>query len=115
MTLDFSGIHRSPICEPPPPPPPLSAHITGPSLISSKGTYTWSAFRSGGTGYYTYLWRMRDVGGSWYNLGTTQNQNHTVYSGDPDFDLELRVVSGTETMYDTLRVTNCIGVPGCQY
>ena len=31
-----------------------------------------------------------------------------VYGGDDDFDLELRVISGMQTKYDTLRVVNCI-------
>lgn len=38
-----------------------------------------------------------------------------VYGSDSDFDLELRVVSGGQTKYDTVRVVNCInGGPDCR-
>jgi hypothetical protein len=113
VSLDFRGLSRDPICAPPPPPPPLTAYVSGPSVVFVKGAYTWSAVPDGGTGGYTYRWRMRPVGGSWTTLGTGQNQNAGVYGGDPDFDLELRVEAGSETVFDTLRVVNCIGGAAC--
>lgn len=86
----------------------LLAHVSGPSYILSKGSYTWTASRSGGIGTYAYRWRQRFVGGSWSVVGSGASVNLMVYGGDDDFDLELRVISGMQTKYDTLRVVNCI-------
>ncbi len=86
----------------------LLTYVSGPGYIFTKGSYTWNASRSGGTGTYSYRWRQRFVGGSWSVVGSGSSVNLMVYGGDDDFDLELRVTSGMQTKYDTLRVVNCI-------
>jgi hypothetical protein len=87
----------------------LLTHVTGPGYIFSKGSYTWNASRSGGIGTYSYRWRRRFVGGSWSVVGANSpSVSLMVYGSDSDFDLELRVISGAQTKYDTLRVVNCI-------
>jgi hypothetical protein len=90
----------------------LFAQVSGPSYTYTKGSYSWNASRSGGIGTYTYQWRQRFVGGSWLVVGSGSSVNLMVYGGDDDFDLELRVISGGQTKYDTLRVVNCIGGGG---
>jgi hypothetical protein len=93
-------------------PPPLTTGISGPSVISTKGTYTWTAGPSGGTGSYTYQWYKRPDGGSNTTLGTSQSQSTTVYSGDPNFWMLVTVVSGSASVNDSVHVTNCIGQGG---
>jgi subtilisin family serine protease len=90
----------------------LAAQISGPDVILSKGSHTWTASPWGGIGSYSYRWRRRYVGGSWSTVGTGVSVNLTVYGGDDDFDLELRAISGGQTKYETLRVVNCIGGGG---
>ena len=95
----------------------LLASVSGPAFIWSKGSYSWTASASGGIGSYSdHRWRQRFVGGAWSVVGTGASVNISVYGGDADFDLELRVVSGGQTKYDTLRVVNCIkgGGPDCR-
>jgi hypothetical protein len=87
----------------------LLAHVTGPQCIFRKGFYTWTASRSRGIEGYSYRWRQRYVGGSWSIVGSNSaSVSLMVYGSDSDFDLELRVISGAQTKYDTLRVVNCI-------
>lgn len=97
-----------------PPPPPLSATISGPSIITTKGTYTWTASPSGGTPPYSYQWAVRYVGGSRYSEGTQPSQSLTVYSGGSDFWM-IVAVTGGGSVTDSMYVTNCIGVPGGCY
>jgi subtilisin family serine protease len=91
----------------------LHAYVTGEEYIFSKGSYTWTASPSGGIQSYSYRWRKRSVGGHGLSSAGVQSVNQVVYGGDSDFDLELRVISGGQTTYSTVRVVNCIGVPNC--
>jgi hypothetical protein len=94
---------------PSPPPPPLSADISGPDYIDTKGTYTWTGNRSGGGGGYTYEWQVTCLStGTTYVLGTAQNQSLTVYSGDGQFEMSLRVTSNGSSVLPTLTIQECI-------
>jgi hypothetical protein len=94
----------------------LLAHVTGPQYILRKGSYIWTASRSGGIGSFSYRWRRRFVGGSRSIVGSNSpSVSLMVYGSDSDFDLELRVISGGQTRYDTVRVVNCLnGGPDCR-
>lgn len=94
---------------PPPPPPPLAVSISGPSLISAKGTYTWTANASGGTGSYGYQWSVDYASGSHLTLGTASSQNVTVHQDDGNFTMHVTVTSGTDQASASEYVTNCIG------
>jgi len=94
---------------PAPPPPPLSANISGPDYIDTKGTYTWTANGSGGSGGYTYEWQVTYLStGTTYVLGSAQSQSLTVYSGDGQFEMSLRVTSNGSSVLPTLTVQECI-------
>lgn len=95
---------------PPPPPPPLTASVDGPSVITQKGTYTWTAERSGGSGGYTYQWHIEYLNrNETQTLGTAQTQSLTIYSGDGEFEMSVKVTSGgTNNVVATLRVQECI-------
>lgn len=94
---------------PPPPPPPLSVSISGARIIRTKGTYTWSANASGGTGGYGYQWVLRYDGGSDQTEGSSQSQQLTVYGGDPNFWWIVTVTSGSAQARDSTYVWDCIG------
>lgn len=101
---------------PPPPEPALTASIDGPSIITTKANYTWTAVRSGGPGAYTYQWEITYLNGGYnYTHGTSQSQSLMVYPGDGEFDLSVRVTSGgSTTVVAILHVRECIVTP-CQY
>src|SRR5436190_8638317 len=102
---------------PPPPPPPapsLAAYIAGPSSITAKGTYTWEAMPSGGSGGYTYAWPLHyPATGSLQTLGTAKTQTKTVYADDDAFELRVTVTSGSGSTSATLSVRECIGTTSC--
>lgn len=91
----------------PPPPPPLTTGISGPSVITTKGTYTWTALPSGGTGSYTYQWWEQDDGGGRSTLGTSVSQSKTVYAGS-NFWMIVQVHSGSAQVSDSVYVTDCV-------
>lgn len=89
---------------------PIDAEVAGPTLIMTKGTYTWEAMPSGGNGTYTYEWKMRYVDtGQELTLGTQKTQQATVFAGDGDFDLIVTVTSASRPATLTQRVIECIG------
>jgi subtilisin family serine protease len=91
-----------------PPPPPLTVSITGPSQITHKGTYTWTASADGGTGGYTYQWSVDYDSGPHYQLGTASSQPLTVYGDDGNFTMSVTVTSGGSQASDSQYVYNCI-------
>lgn len=100
----------------PPPPPLLSASISGPSAITAKGTYTWSANPSGGTGVYSYQWSVYfHSSGTTQQLGTAQSQQRFVQPGDGTFDMRVTVTSGSQSLPVSQTVVECIGQPGGCY
>lgn len=90
---------------------PISVSISGPTFITQKGTYTWTA--NGTPAYpYTYQWQIND-GSGWTNLGTTANQTHTVSIGSGPFDLQVTIsyggwVNSATTHVDTCWTPNCL-------
>jgi len=83
------------------PPGPLSVTISGPSALGWKERGTWTANPSGGSGSYAYEWRKRYNGtGSWSGVeGTSQQYSRTML--DTDFELQVKVTSGGQSVYDT--------------
>lgn len=47
----------------------VAMSITGPSWVTTAGTYTWTASASGGAGSYTYRWERENSLGGWYTVG----------------------------------------------
>jgi subtilisin family serine protease len=94
----------------PPPPPPISASITGPTIITRKGTYSWSASLTGGTPE-VYQWSIRYDSGLQYGLGSGQSQAVTVFGGDGNFAIRVVIYSGGHSATASRYVTNCIGFP----
>ncbi len=82
-------------------PAPLAVTITGPTSLGYKQSGTWTANASGGTGSYTYEWRFRYNGtGPWSSVvGTSQTYTRTML--DTDFELQVKVTSGGQSVYDT--------------
>jgi|AntRauTorcE11898_2_1112593.scaffolds.fasta_scaffold05897_1 hypothetical protein len=70
--------------------PPPSVYISGPSKGNNSGTYTWTAYGSGGQTPYTYLWKY-SLDGTNYNgtFGTGQSVNGQL---PLDNDLYLKVI-----------------------
>jgi len=91
---------------------PLAVTLTGPTGITQKGTYTWTAAPSGSTRPYNYQWSIFYYNsGLTQTLGTFQQQQVTVRQEDGDFDLRVIVVSSSgETRGDTVHVANCISL-----
>lgn len=96
----------------PPPPPPLNVSISGPNTISRKGTYSWTASASGGSGGYTYSWSVDYDFGRHVPLGTAATQSLTVYQDDGNFTMAVTVTSGTAHAAASEYVYNCIGAGG---
>lgn len=110
--VQVSGVGIVP--PPPPPPPPLVASIDGPTFITTKGSYTWTATRSGGSGGYTYQWQITYLNtGTTYTLGTAQAQSLVVYAGDGAFEMSVRVTSGgTNSVLAAMQVEEDIASGG---
>jgi subtilisin family serine protease len=82
------------------------ANITGPTSITTAGTYTWYANASGGNGTYTYNWEYREGTGAWTAVGCgCASYSRTVSAGNPSFELRVTVTSNGLTGSDTHPVT----------
>lgn len=91
---------------------PLTVQISGPRMVSLKGTYIWEAKSSGAGAADTYQWEMRvPASGTRYALGTQRTQTKTVYANDDRFELTVTVTSAMRNATVTLVVTECID--GC--
>ncbi|HEX2204353.1 MAG TPA: S8 family serine peptidase, partial [Longimicrobium sp.] len=91
--------------------PPVTVTMTGPSLVSTQGSYTWTANPSGGAGSYAYRWYESWDGVNYYDTGvTTKSYSGWVYAGD-QFWLRVVVTSGAQQGSATKRVTGPSG--GC--
>ncbi len=98
------------------PPPPFSVSISGPTVITQKRTYTWTANASGGSGGYSYQWSVYyQSSGQTIQLGTGQTQSRLVQPGDGIFEMRVTVTSGSSSANAVLQVQECIGVPGGCY
>jgi subtilisin family serine protease len=97
--------------QPPPPPPPLSAYISGPSQVTQKGTYTFEAFPSGGSGSYSYQWHITWVASGYsYAAGTQKTQSLVISPWDGEVVLTVIVTSGSQSYTTTHRVNGEIEV-----
>ena len=50
---------------------PVGGTISGPTDITSEGTYSWQVTATGGLGDYTCSWHKRTGNGSWRGIGDT--------------------------------------------
>ena len=99
---------------------PVSASIQGPSnaycveggascTISSEGSYTWTGNASGGSGTYTYEWRIFFYDHQyWSGTMTGQTMTMDVSAPDGDFEVHLTVKSGTQATSTSQLVCNFI-------
>ncbi len=98
------------------PPPAFSASISGPSVITTAGYYTWSASQANGVAPYTYQWEIAyDQFGSnnFGVLGTGSSVTFRV-EGDGDFTLRLTERSADgQTAVALHRVTDATGGSTC--
>lgn len=86
-----------------PAPQLLAAYITGPEFLGYKERGTWTAVASNGNGTYTYEWRYRWPGGAWSSVvSTTSTYSRAML--DSDFELQAKVMSGSEVTNATLYV-----------
>ena len=90
---------------------PVTVSISGPTYITSTGSYTWSAGPVPYPGSYTYQWSYRSSGGSWTNLGTAGTQSRSISSTTPDFDLKVVVTSASGSASSTISVDNAAWNP----
>lgn len=94
---------------------PFTAGISGPSTITSAGTYTWSAAGSGASAPYTYSWAYRNQGsGNWITLSSGATTSRTVSSSTQNFTIRVTASSPTwqGTAVRTMNVASEIG-GGC--
>jgi subtilisin family serine protease len=80
---------------------PVSTIITGPSSVSTAGTYTWDSNPAGGDGSYITCWEYRVAGGTWQIVGSSRYYSRPVSTSDPDFELRVAVTSLGVTVADT--------------
>jgi len=99
---------------PPPPPPTLTVQLSGPTTINAKGSYSWTATPSGGTGAYSYQWSVTYDSGPQYQLGSSATQSLTVFGDDGDFTIAVTVTSGAQQVSSSQHVRNCINAGSCQ-
>ena len=92
---------------------PLGASITGPSSISSPGTYTWDSNPRGGSGSYSYVWRYRPINSfTWTQVGSGRTYSRTISQSQINFWLQVTVTSmWRSTMSPVFVVQN--DMPGC--
>lgn len=76
----------------PPTPPPLSITISGPSVIATPGTQTWTANPSGGAPPYAFQWLYKPEGGQFQVLPGETAITYTRDVGYDDVNFGLKVV-----------------------
>lgn len=93
--------------------PPMYVDIDGPSLVSSSGTYQWSADVTGGAGGYSYEWSYRTdhytdictVQTEWQSAGTGSSMQ--LYVDVPGYTPQIRLEvtsSGGQWQFDSKHV-----------
>jgi hypothetical protein len=88
--------------------PYFSVALSGPDLVGSEGTYTWEALPTGGTGTYTYQWRVLWAFGNpaTITLGTGKTQSMYVGPDTPAFTIVADVTSGDDRLSAETYVCN---------
>ncbi|HEX8904030.1 MAG TPA: hypothetical protein VF771_04270 [Longimicrobiaceae bacterium] len=61
-------------------PPQLTVTVAGPDNISVAGTYTWTAYPSGGVPGYSYVWEKSTDGGSTWTLLLSSRYTYPIYT-----------------------------------
>ncbi|HEU4884605.1 MAG TPA: S8 family serine peptidase [Longimicrobium sp.] len=89
-----------------------TANISGPTSITTAGTYTWYANAAGGNGIYTYNWEYRVGTGAWSSVGTGSSYSRAVSAGNSSFELRVTVTSNGLPGSDTHLVTVNISTGG---
>ncbi len=87
----------------------ISAYVDGPYELYSRGPHTWEAFPSGGNGTFTYQWDVKwdlDPNGTWISTGTDKTTGFPVEDYMGDFELRVKVTSGSEVAYAYWYVNN---------
>lgn len=93
---------------------PVRVSISGPTFISTAGTYTWTASPAGGAGGYTFQWSYRNAGsGTWTGLGSGQTQSRFISASTPNFTIRVVVTSAGRTASATQSVVNEMNSGGC--
>lgn len=93
--------------------PPPSVYISGPTKGDNSGTYTWTAYGSGGQTPYTYLWKY-SLDGMNYN-GTFGTGQSVTAQLPLDNDLYLKVImtdKNQQQAIDYFITLNMSGHPG---
>lgn len=82
-------------------PNPPAVYISGPTILQWKTQGTWTANASGGNGTFAYEWRYRDNGiGAWSSVVGT-SQQYTRQMPPNDIELQVKVTSNGQIVYDT--------------
>ena len=91
---------------------PLTATLTGPTSITTAGTYTWAATPSGGDGVYFYSWAYQNWGQStWIGVSGGATVSRTISASTSRFRWRLTVFSSNRTVVQYLDVSVDLG--GC--
>lgn len=85
----------------------VSGTISGPTEITSEGTYSWQVAAAGGRGSYTYSWHKRTGNGSWRSIGSTSQISLWVAEGSSSFELRATVGSHGRMRWVTREVSVC--------
>jgi len=86
-------------------PPLLSVTVSGPDYITSAGTYSWTAYPTGGTSPYSYVWEKSTDGGyTWSTLLSTQ-YTYPIYSQTAT----MTIACGAGTLRYRAKVTSSDG------
>ena len=92
---------------------PIAATISGPSTITSTGTYAWAANPTGGSGTYSYAWHYQNYGvAAWNYLGAGSTISRSIGSSTPTFKLRVTVSTAGRSAPFYLQVTVSAG-GGC--
>lgn len=96
----------------PQPPPPLTAYISGIDFVSQKGTYTFEAMPSGGSGSYSYSWQITWLpSGNTTTAGTAKTQSLVIAPWDESVELKVTVTSSGQSVTATHRVYTTSSTP----
>ena len=80
----------------------LSVSVWGPDYITTKGTYRWQAYPTGGVGSYSYVWEKSTDGGSTWSMLLSTQYSYPIYGPIA----ELYIGCGSQTLRYRVRVTS---------
>ncbi|MEW5931326.1 MAG: hypothetical protein AB1941_27995 [Gemmatimonadota bacterium] len=86
--------------------------IEGPQEVYTTGPHVWEAFPSGGTGTYSYEWEVKwdiDPQQQWISAGSDKTASFSVMDFYGNFELRVKVTSGTQVGYASWYVYNMMG------